>query len=143
MAGNWNSGRRPQATALKMLRGNPGKRRLAPEPAPSKTEWAPPDGQLAALQAAGRAFVARLVANYVVDPLDGELVIELAVAQDRLAEIRATRGDCSATDRRALNRSELAWQKAYTTSLLALRARVRQDAPSRTGPPAGKWGVQL
>ena len=26
--GNWNSGRRPQPTALKVLRGNPGKRPL-------------------------------------------------------------------------------------------------------------------
>jgi P27 family predicted phage terminase small subunit len=26
--GNWNSGRRPQPTAIKLLRGNPGKRRL-------------------------------------------------------------------------------------------------------------------
>jgi P27 family predicted phage terminase small subunit len=30
MAGNWNSGRRPTPTALKLLRGNPGKRRLNP-----------------------------------------------------------------------------------------------------------------
>jgi P27 family predicted phage terminase small subunit len=29
--GNWNSGRRPQPKALKILRGNPGKRRLGTE----------------------------------------------------------------------------------------------------------------
>ena len=29
--GNWNSGRRPQPRALKVLRGNPGKRRLRDE----------------------------------------------------------------------------------------------------------------
>lgn len=35
MAGNWNSGRRPQPTPLKILRGNPGKRRLTrDEPTP-------------------------------------------------------------------------------------------------------------
>ncbi|HEV8445460.1 MAG TPA: P27 family phage terminase small subunit [Gemmatimonadaceae bacterium] len=35
MAGNKNSGRRPQPTALKVLRGNPGKRKLNPdEPTP-------------------------------------------------------------------------------------------------------------
>jgi hypothetical protein len=28
MAGNWNSGSRPKPTALKVLRGNPGKRPL-------------------------------------------------------------------------------------------------------------------
>jgi P27 family predicted phage terminase small subunit len=36
VAGNWNSGRRPQPTQLKVLRGNPGKRRLNPnEPKPA------------------------------------------------------------------------------------------------------------
>ena len=30
--GNWNSGRRPTPTALKILRGNPGKRRIPAEP---------------------------------------------------------------------------------------------------------------
>lgn len=36
--GNWNSGRRPQATRLKVMRGNPGKRPLnphEPQPAPA------------------------------------------------------------------------------------------------------------
>jgi P27 family predicted phage terminase small subunit len=33
--GNHNSGRRPQPTALKILRGNPGKRRLSPELEPT------------------------------------------------------------------------------------------------------------
>lgn len=37
--GNWNSGRRPQPTALKVLRGNPGKRRLSPdEPKPPEAD---------------------------------------------------------------------------------------------------------
>jgi len=34
MPGNWNSGRRKQPTALAILRGNPGKRRLSPETEP-------------------------------------------------------------------------------------------------------------
>jgi P27 family predicted phage terminase small subunit len=40
MAGNHNSGRRPQPTALKVLRGNPGKRRLdaAREPTPAAVD---------------------------------------------------------------------------------------------------------
>jgi phage terminase small subunit len=38
VAGNHNSGRRPQSTALKLLRGNPGKRRLNP------AEVKPPPG---------------------------------------------------------------------------------------------------
>src|SRR5262245_18124852 len=36
MAGNANSGRRPQPTQLKVLRGNPGQRRINPaEPTPA------------------------------------------------------------------------------------------------------------
>lgn len=38
MAGNHNSGRRPKPTALKVLQGNPGKRRL------NEAEPRPPDG---------------------------------------------------------------------------------------------------
>ena len=36
--GNWNSGRRPTPTQLKILRGNPGKRRIAAEPQPDAPE---------------------------------------------------------------------------------------------------------
>jgi P27 family predicted phage terminase small subunit len=39
VAGNWNSGRRPQPTAVRLLRGNPGKRRpRADEPQPPAPE---------------------------------------------------------------------------------------------------------
>jgi phage terminase small subunit len=40
MAGNKNSGRRPKATALKLLTGNPGKRRL------NEAEPKPPSGDV-------------------------------------------------------------------------------------------------
>ena len=35
MPGNWNSGRRPTPRALKLLRGNPGRRREPDEPPPA------------------------------------------------------------------------------------------------------------
>ena len=46
--GNWNSGRRPTPTKLKILRGNPGRRRLnarepAPPPADASFELPPPE----------------------------------------------------------------------------------------------------
>lgn len=46
--GNWNSGRRPKPTALKVLRGNPGKRPLnshepTPPPAASAFDTPPPE----------------------------------------------------------------------------------------------------
>src|SRR5262245_57695879 len=40
--GNWNSGRRPQSTALKKLRGNPGKRKF------NEREPKPPEGAVEA-----------------------------------------------------------------------------------------------
>ena len=51
MAGNSNSGRRKVPTALKLLRGNPGKRRLEPElepaPAPVTASFDEPPAELA------------------------------------------------------------------------------------------------
>jgi len=47
--GNWNSGRRPQPTALKVLRGNPGKRPIREEPpiAPADPSFDTPPAELA------------------------------------------------------------------------------------------------
>jgi P27 family predicted phage terminase small subunit len=45
MAGNQNSGRRPKPTALKVLQGNPGKRKLNQhEPKPPQGDVKPPEG---------------------------------------------------------------------------------------------------
>ena len=45
MAGNQNSGRRPKPTALKVLQGNPGKRKLnEQEPKPPQGDVKPPEG---------------------------------------------------------------------------------------------------
>jgi P27 family predicted phage terminase small subunit len=50
MAGNWNSGRRPQPTRLRVLRGNPGKRPLnpkEPQPPPATDEFDTPPSDVA------------------------------------------------------------------------------------------------
>jgi P27 family predicted phage terminase small subunit len=47
--GNWNSGRRPQPTAVRLLRGNPGKRRLPvdePQPPPVESSFDTPPPEL-------------------------------------------------------------------------------------------------
>ena len=57
--GNWNSGRKPQPTALKILRGNPGKRRLNPnEPQPAAVDesFDTPPGELNGDAAARREW---------------------------------------------------------------------------------------
>jgi P27 family predicted phage terminase small subunit len=57
--GNWNSGRRPQPSALKILRGNPGKRPLNPdEPtiAPADESFDTPPRELADDAAAAKEW---------------------------------------------------------------------------------------
>ena len=86
--------------------------------------WAPAPPELAGLGTAGRGFVARIQAVYDLSPLEGELALEGAMAADRLAELRARRGDSAAKERVALDKLELAWSRALLTCVLALRARL-------------------
>jgi len=91
---------------------------------PGGPVWEPTAADLEGLGAAGRRFVAELLAVYELNRLDAALAVEGAVLQDRLAEVRAGRGTASAKERRALNRQELAWSRALTNIVLALRSRL-------------------
>lgn len=107
---------------------------------PVGPRWEPTPAQLEPLGDAGRAFVARVQAAYVVAALDGELVIEGAHAVDRLAAVRVPHGRLTAKDRRALDQRELSWTRVLTACVLALRARLLQP---RTEAPASKWGTAV
>ena len=90
MPGNANSGRRPQASALKVLRGNPGKRKL------SGSEPTPPDGVVA------KPGTLSVVAGAVWDELApvamamGTLTVADCAAFATLCELEATRRQASA-----------------------------------------------
>ena len=100
--------------------------------------WDPPAAALEGLGAAGRAFVARLLAAYDLRALDGELALEGAVAADRLDELRTARRRASAKKRRELDRWELAWTRTLSTCVLALRVRLRATKADAAAPPS-KW----
>jgi len=68
------------------------------------------------------------------------LVLEGAHAVDRLAELRAQRHRAAGKRLAALDRQELAWMRALTGAVLALRARLLQP---RAETPASKWGAAV
>ena len=85
--------------------------------------WTPTGAQVAALGEEGRAFVARLQTHVDQTVLEGELVLEAAVAVDRLAQIRRERDGCELKARLALDKCEQLWQKQLSGLLLSLRVR--------------------
>ena len=105
---------------------------------PAGSPWDPAPAQLEALGAAGRAFIGRVQAAYVVSALEGELALEGAHAVDRLTELRSRRPRASAKERVAIDRQELAWSRALTGCVLALRARLLQP---KVEAPAKKWAA--
>ena len=104
--------------------------------------WEPSPADLEPLGSAGQALVARLRDAYDLSPIEGELVLEGAVAADRLADVRDRRTRTRVKDKSTLDRIELAWHRALSNCLLALRARLarRKAAKERVAPPASKWG---
>ena len=124
-----------------VLRGtfNPTRHGHLIDPGPA---WDPAPALLEALGAAGRAFVARPAGGLrPLSALEGELALEGAHAVDRLAELRRP------TARRHRERParlgpklELAWQKALSVCLLALRARMdrRPAAATAAGQQVGR-----
>lgn len=84
MAGNKNSGRRPQPTSLKVLRGNPGKREL------NEAEPQPPAGEIQA--PATLSGLARLVWAEIapVARVMGTLTTADVWAFTKLCELEAT-----------------------------------------------------
>jgi len=102
--------------------------------------WDPTPADLAALGDDGRAFVARIHAGYAVAVVDGVLVLDGAHAVDRLVAIRAARHRAAGKRLAALDRQELAWMRALSGCVLALRPRLLQP---RAETPASKWGTAV
>jgi len=107
---------------------------------PAGPAWDPTAAQLEALGDDGRAFLARLQADYALGALDGVLALEGAHAVDRLVELRGRRHRAAGKRLALLDRQELAWQRALSGCVLALRARLLQP---KTAAPASKWGTAV
>lgn len=90
MAGNQNSGRRPKPTALKVLQGNPGKRKL------NQGEPKPPEGEVTVPETL--SGVAKVVWGELapVALAMGTLTTADVAAFGTLCELEATRREASA-----------------------------------------------
>lgn len=96
MAGNANSGRRPSPTALKQLRGNPGRRALndrEPTPTPLATEVRPPAHLSKEARSLWRSLTKQLADLRVLTGLDlpllEVLVIHLGRHRSLAVQLRA------------------------------------------------------
>jgi len=160
MGGNWNSGRRKQPTALTVLRGNPGKRRLAPETEPAfaalDASWDRPPAELAGDTRARREW-RRLVPLLrdcgVVTQGDRAALVALCLEWSAYLEARAFLRRASRSEKgrpasvdvpgrtqvadRALSQCHRLWHELGLTP--AGRAKVARVPAART-PPASKWG---
>jgi len=155
MAGNWNSGRRKQPAALKLLRGNPGKRR-GPNlpPPPIGPDFDTPPLELTDNDRARHEWqrVAPLLreSGYVGDAERSTLLalcLEWATYLEAQTKLRKSRLKKNATGGvrvspfvaiadRALNQCRALWNELGLTP--SSRARVARVP--RAEPPASKWG---
>lgn len=159
MAGNWNSGRRPTPTKLKVLRGNPGKRRLnanEPEPAPLDKHFDIPPRELAGDARASAEWrrVAPLMRECgLISQAERSAIIALCQQWSRYLEAQVdvrkhgmiikrqdgglmTNPNLDVGDR-ALSHCHRLWSELGLTP--SGRARVSK-LPSRQAPPVSKWG---
>ena len=156
MPGNHNSGRRPEPRALKLLRGNPGRRRLAPEP-PAATPADPllvtPPTELAGNARASDEW--RRIAPELTES-DRAAAIALCLewaayltAQAQLRESRTAK-DSEGVPKispwvvvadRALSQCLRLWNElGLTPSGRGRRARHPTNSRQPPAPPASKWG---
>jgi P27 family predicted phage terminase small subunit len=162
MGGNWNSGRRKQPTALKILRGNPGKRRLHAdqEPAPPLLDetFDTPPRELAGDKRAQAEWrrVAPLLRNCgLISQAERGAVVSLCLewstylaARWQLqrhgvtAEVNGVRrvSPFVAIADGALVHCQRLWSELGLTP--SGRAKVARLPAART-PPASKWGGML
>jgi hypothetical protein len=109
-----------------LLRGTFNPTRHAPktQPRAGVPPWEPSESQLVVLGTDGRALVERYTSAFELTLVEGDVVIEAAVALDRLAELRRTRSDVADLKLRLqLHRIEQAWQRVYAMLLASLRVR--------------------
>lgn len=164
MAGNWNSGRRKQPTQLKILRGNPGKRRLSPDepiPPPLDESFDTPPPELAGDDRAAHEWrrVAPLLRSCgLVTQAERSTLLALCLewsqylaATAELRKARIVKNDAGvvgmspyiAIADKSLSQCLRLWNELGLTP--SGRAKIAKVPPSiaranHPTPPASKWG---
>jgi phage terminase small subunit len=153
MPGNWNSGRRKEPPALKLLRGNPGRRRItqaereAAAQLPDALDPAAPPAELEGNDRARNEW-RRIAANLTTAEYTSTiaLCLEWAAYLDAQAQLRTARVRKGTTGvprispyvviaDRALNQCLRLWNELGLTP----GSRAKKLPTART-PPASKWG---
>jgi hypothetical protein len=81
-------------------------------------EWTPTAADLARLGEAGRALVARVLADYALLPIDGLRLLEAGAVVDKIAALLALdRAGLTVGEVAALDRGELAWRQLFARHL--------------------------
>lgn len=143
-----NSGRRPQPTALKVLRGNPSKTRLnANEPVPPSGEVVKPTGLSAGAEVVWERLSPICLAMRTLTPADVTVFASLCEAQavlERASAMLATPGQVDAATK--LQREFLPIVRPYY-ALFGLepvsRARISVPKPKDAEPQESKWAGAL
>ena len=159
--GNWNSGRRPQPTALKVLRGNPSRRRLnaaEPHPPPVTDAFDTPPSPLAddpLAQVEWRRVAPMMRSCGMVSEAEATALIALCQQWSRYLEaqakvrsmgmlIKAASGEpvtnpYLAVADKALTQCQHLWRELGLTP----SSRSRMTVHPTTAPPVSKWAGLL
>jgi hypothetical protein len=94
----------------------------SPAPSDGAEGWKPSASELAGLGEAGRRFVRGWLKTYSITRAEGAVLMQAAVAQDRLTELRSRdRSVMSAREDGMVQRLELNWLKLLAGLLAQLR----------------------
>ena len=141
--GHENSGRRPQPTALKMLRGNPSKTKLSElEPVPPQGEVIKPVGLAVGVEAVWDELAPICLAMRTLTLADVRVFVTLCELQATFNDNAKLRGTDGFSDRRERDIAT-ALRPYYALFGLEPVSRARIQVPKVQEAPTSKWAGVL
>ncbi len=138
-----NSGRRPQPSALKVLRGNPGKRKLNEnEPTPPAGEVVKPAGLSAGAVAVWDELAPICLAMRTLTPADVRVFGTLCELQATFLAAVALKGTAE-FERRVELDTAVAMRPFYALFGLEPISRAKISVPKQADEPVSKWAGVL
>ena len=138
-----NSGRRPQPTALKVLRGNPSKTRLNErEPVPPAGEVVKPSGLKPDVEAVWEALAPICVAMRTLTPADVWVFVTMCGLQATFTRAVSLHGTPD-FDAKLERETATALRPYYALFGLEPVSRARIQVPKKVEEPVSKWAGAL
>jgi phage terminase small subunit len=146
--GNHNSGRRPQPTSLKLLRGNPGKRKVSKrEPKPPEGDVVMPSGLSAGAVEMWQELAPIALAMRTLTPADVRVFGTLCELQATLLAASAAKSDPAPEIQGGAIKLErdtaVAVRPYYALFGLEPVSRARMVTPQEPEKPKSKWAGVL